>query len=837
MAIYRLQVTAVSRKTGRSAPAAAAYRAGALIVNERDGRTHDYRQRYGVEGDPFLIVPEDCKWAEDRSVLWNAAEAAENRKDAKVAREYTVALPAELDEDGRRELSKKFGLLIRDRYGVAVDVAVHEPSERGDERNFHAHLLTTTRTVGPAGLGAKTRQLDVSTRASVEVEQLRASWERLVNEALEQVGSTDRVSHLSHARRGTGLVPQVTLGVAASALERRGVPTEKGNRNREIAALNAELIEADAERDWLCASTRWAERRAAEAERHERAPMQASSVPAPSFAERRLASDQRMHMAREALGVGLTSPARSADVIARATAALEAKDRGMVADLASSVRVAWGNDGPIELRWDVYRNAEPVTRLRMQLADHRVEVATRREDTQRIQPVSVEELAGVAAQLSPGERADFLDLVGMAGQSSRAELERQRQEHDTAKCAAATVATEQRHELQRARVAATRPTDSLAGVRILSAAEVAALEQTKREKADERNAAEKAERQGQESAAQGRQQAVDAISVRPTPALGDAASRIAARQDVRRPSAVLPQVPTPEPQQLPRSVVQPPAATRAPSIASPDLSVGAPSASSPNKRASHGPEWKPEIQPTILEHLSLRGAEFVQWAAQWTRAVLAQDGPAREAIRAAWQHVSGREEVNWAVTSLAQWARTNMAEIRAWATGVPPVPMEEVSRAMREAALSRPVDDGLVKFTRPDGAAEGGSRTVEPVHAMIGRLIIDDHGKWGAAWIAALIRAEDGTSSVRREMRDQWAGAMPDQATRTTIEQASWGWLKRDAVNTRRWAATMETPDEVSRAQRAHEAAVRARRVDKSNSRTSALGLIGKGRTDRGPAR
>src|SRR3546814_6860372 len=117
MAIYHLAVKSVSRSTGRSAVAAIAYRAGVELVNERDGLVHDYTRRGGVE-DVFIVVPEGAEWAQDRSALWNAAEAAEKRKDAKVAREYELGLPAELDAGQRRDLVRAFAEDIRDRYGV-----------------------------------------------------------------------------------------------------------------------------------------------------------------------------------------------------------------------------------------------------------------------------------------------------------------------------------------------------------------------------------------------------------------------------------------------------------------------------------------------------------------------------------------------------------------------------------------------------------------------------------------------------------------------------------------------------------------------------------------------
>lgn len=202
--------------------AAAAYRSGERLTNARDGMTHDYRARADVEA-AFIVAPADAAWAQDRSTLWNAAELAEKRKDAKVAREYELALPSELDAAGRRDLVEGFAGELRDRYGVAVDVAIHAPHDYGDDRNYHAHVLTTTRVTGPEGLGAKTRQLDVSTTAAVEIEAIRASWAERVNGALERVQSAERVDHRSLARQGVAREPTIKLGPAAAAIERRAV--------------------------------------------------------------------------------------------------------------------------------------------------------------------------------------------------------------------------------------------------------------------------------------------------------------------------------------------------------------------------------------------------------------------------------------------------------------------------------------------------------------------------------------------------------------------------------------------------------------------------------------
>jgi len=262
MAIYHLAVKSVSRSTGRSAVAAIAYRAGVCLENERDGLVHDYTRRGGVE-DTLMAVPEGAEWALDRSALWNAAEAAEKRKDAKVAREYELALPAELDAGQRRELVRGFAEELRDRYGVAVDAAIHAPHDYGDDRNHHAHVMTTTRVVDAEGLGAKTRQLDVRSTASVEVEAIRESWATRVNDALEHAQVPERVDHRSYARQGLEIEPTVKMGHASAAIERRAereqiaageepyAVTPRGQMNEAIQEARGLGVYIERGREWL----------------------------------------------------------------------------------------------------------------------------------------------------------------------------------------------------------------------------------------------------------------------------------------------------------------------------------------------------------------------------------------------------------------------------------------------------------------------------------------------------------------------------------------------------------------------------------------------------------
>lgn len=218
MASYHLAVKTISRSAGRSATAAAAYRAGAEIADLREGVVHDYTRRSGVDHTEIVLPSDAPIWASDRAALWNAAEVAETRKNSTVAREFEIALPVELSADLRRDLVLEFAREISDRHKVAVDVAIHAPGQEGDNRNHHAHLLLTTRQLGPDGLGAKTRELDV--KASGEVEHWRERWAVMQNAALERAGSLERVDHRSHAARGIEDQPLPQLTPAEYQLER-----------------------------------------------------------------------------------------------------------------------------------------------------------------------------------------------------------------------------------------------------------------------------------------------------------------------------------------------------------------------------------------------------------------------------------------------------------------------------------------------------------------------------------------------------------------------------------------------------------------------------------------
>jgi ATP-dependent exoDNAse (exonuclease V) alpha subunit len=228
VAIYHLSVKAVSRSAGRSATAAAAYRAGCEIADERTGEIHDYTRKGGVESADIVLPDGAPEWATDRAKLWNAAELAEKRKDACVAREFEVALPSELSPAERRRLALDFAKDMANREGCAVDVAIHAPGREGDNRNHHAHILRTTRKVEADGLGAKLDTEKAGRKRSDDLEAVRAKWADLTNERLRENGIAARVDHRSLEAQGIDREPTQHLGPAASGYERRtGQPSDK----------------------------------------------------------------------------------------------------------------------------------------------------------------------------------------------------------------------------------------------------------------------------------------------------------------------------------------------------------------------------------------------------------------------------------------------------------------------------------------------------------------------------------------------------------------------------------------------------------------------------------
>jgi ATP-dependent exoDNAse (exonuclease V) alpha subunit len=256
MALFHLRINSITRSGGRCATAAAAYRAGESIRDQRTGRLHNYSKRRDVRHAeiflPGTVAAGEAAWARERARLWNAAEAAEHRRDSRVAREVQVSLPSELTGAQRQELARAFSQELADRYRVAVDLAIHEPRPDGDPRNHHAHLLLTTREIGAAGPGARAL-LEVSfdeqrkrglTRPTKEYSAIRERWAMFVNDALRSAGLEERVDHRSLKAQGIDReprhVPFIFYQIERRALG-RGTAERIYQRYRERVAAHASL--------------------------------------------------------------------------------------------------------------------------------------------------------------------------------------------------------------------------------------------------------------------------------------------------------------------------------------------------------------------------------------------------------------------------------------------------------------------------------------------------------------------------------------------------------------------------------------------------------------------
>ena len=266
MAVYHLRVKPIQRSKKRYATAAAAYRAGVCIVDERTGKKHDYRHKMGVLGAELCLPGGGT---EERAAFWNRVEHHHRRKNAVVAREIEVSLPNELNDGQRRELAMTYAHELAGRYGVAVDAALHAPRPVSDKDlelnpeqfhmidpdtghrhngNWHCHLLFSACHVEPDGtLGNKCVELDPIHCRRRKITNLaqreRGRWAELQNSALERAGPACRVDHRSYADRGNDRVPTVHLGGYAARMRRDGTPqlSEQAMLNREIVATNNEV--------------------------------------------------------------------------------------------------------------------------------------------------------------------------------------------------------------------------------------------------------------------------------------------------------------------------------------------------------------------------------------------------------------------------------------------------------------------------------------------------------------------------------------------------------------------------------------------------------------------
>lgn len=249
MAIYHLSMQIMSRSRGQSAVAAAAYRSGERLQDERTGEEKFYHRE--VQPDSMILAPSNSpEWVNDRERLWNEVEKVEIRKDSQLAREINIALPVELSNEKQKELIRDF---VQEQFvdkGMIADISIH----KDDKANPHAHVMLTMRTIDENGFGKKNRDWNADfansrensrgfVKSSKNCLDIREQWSNYANKALEREGVQERISHLSHADRGLEQLPTVHLGHVANEMEKRGIQTPQGDINRDRQEYNALVID------------------------------------------------------------------------------------------------------------------------------------------------------------------------------------------------------------------------------------------------------------------------------------------------------------------------------------------------------------------------------------------------------------------------------------------------------------------------------------------------------------------------------------------------------------------------------------------------------------------
>lgn len=258
---FHFSVNIISRGKGKSAVASAAYISGEKIKNEWDGVTHDYTKKQGVISKEIFLpdhAPEEYK---DRKTLWNSVELFEKNSNAQLARNFIISLPKELSIEENKKMIEEYIQTNFVKEGMIVDLAIHDESREGNQ-NIHAHIMTIVRPINEDGTWGqkskkeyildekgekvlnkngktKTRKVELTSwNDKGNVEKWRENFSDLCNEYLAKNNIEKRVDHRSFKRQGIKQIPTIHLGASASAMERKGIRTEKGDINREIKKQN-----------------------------------------------------------------------------------------------------------------------------------------------------------------------------------------------------------------------------------------------------------------------------------------------------------------------------------------------------------------------------------------------------------------------------------------------------------------------------------------------------------------------------------------------------------------------------------------------------------------------
>ena len=237
MRVFELstRLNPVQRSQGDSATARAAYRACCVIECAREGKTHDYSRKGGREAGEIALPEGAPAWAGDRAKLWNGAELVEKngsrgknagkfKANAQTARDLMFTFPAELSKEGKLKAVRIIARYLVSVSAVAVDWNIHQPGKDGDEKNYHCHMMFTTRRITAKGFGEKTREWDDIKKGPKLTKNLRKFIADTLNAELAAEGKADlvKVEYLSFKARGSSQKPtQRHMGPAKTHMLRK----------------------------------------------------------------------------------------------------------------------------------------------------------------------------------------------------------------------------------------------------------------------------------------------------------------------------------------------------------------------------------------------------------------------------------------------------------------------------------------------------------------------------------------------------------------------------------------------------------------------------------------
>jgi len=248
MELYGFDLKTISRLQGGSIAKSASYALRKNLLDTHEQEMHYYSHLKDILYSEILTPENAPEEFCDLQTLMAAAEQAENRYDARVGRVLRLSLPnnVELSTQDRITLARDFVREVFVTQGMCAILAIHEGKNVDPQKNNpHAHIILTDRPVDVNGFCShKNREWN-------KVSQLR-KWRRLwaehQNRFFKEKGLNLEVSHESLEVQGIEREPTIPLGRAAMALERKGIQTVNGNKNRAIAARRREKEKEEAER-------------------------------------------------------------------------------------------------------------------------------------------------------------------------------------------------------------------------------------------------------------------------------------------------------------------------------------------------------------------------------------------------------------------------------------------------------------------------------------------------------------------------------------------------------------------------------------------------------------